>query len=152
MLENTLATEKTAGLVKLSDSTTVTDSTGLALPASEKNAAAEGSLANSILLAKSELNESVLNKVRFLGKIRILDSELGNVAVEHGIPDYMIYILVQSPAPGESYIQGGGAHIVMGMEYGTHKYGAQLSLGAIQLKTRNLMNGVWGEWKTMQTV
>lgn len=44
----TSATSKVLGHVKLTDSTAVTDSTGLALPATEKNASIEGSLANQI--------------------------------------------------------------------------------------------------------
>ena len=42
------ATLESLGLVKLSDSEAVTDSTGLALPATEKNATIEGTLANQI--------------------------------------------------------------------------------------------------------
>lgn len=39
---------ETYGMVKLTDSSAVTDSTGLALPATEKNASIEGTLANGI--------------------------------------------------------------------------------------------------------
>ncbi len=46
--ESRMATEETAGLVKLSASRSVTSSTGLAVPASELNAAIEGTLANGI--------------------------------------------------------------------------------------------------------
>lgn len=42
------ATANKAGHVKLSDSSAVTDSTGLALPATEKNASLDGTLANKI--------------------------------------------------------------------------------------------------------
>lgn len=44
----TSATADKAGHVKLSNSSAVTDSTGLALPATEKNAALDGTLANKI--------------------------------------------------------------------------------------------------------
>lgn len=44
----TSATADKAGHVKLSSSSAVTDSTGLALPATEKNAALDGTLANKI--------------------------------------------------------------------------------------------------------
>lgn len=47
-LESRLATAETPGLVRLSSSEAVTDSNGLALPASEKNAALEGTLANQL--------------------------------------------------------------------------------------------------------
>ena len=59
LLEQRLATEETAGLVMLSDSEAVTDSTGLVLPASEKNAALEGTLANWI----KALNDGNTNSV-----------------------------------------------------------------------------------------
>lgn len=42
------ATTEKAGHIKLSNSSAVTDSTGLALPATEKNAALDGTLANQI--------------------------------------------------------------------------------------------------------
>lgn len=48
------ATKEAKGVVKLSDSEDVTDSTGLALPATEKNASIEGTLAHEI----AELNSS----------------------------------------------------------------------------------------------
>lgn len=45
---NVKASTSAQGHVKLSDSSAVTDSTGLALPATEKNASIEGTLANQI--------------------------------------------------------------------------------------------------------
>lgn len=45
---STNATDSTAGHVKLSNSSAVTDSTGLALPATEKNASINGTLAYQI--------------------------------------------------------------------------------------------------------
>ena len=54
------ATADKAGHVKLSNSSAVTDSTGLALPATEKNAALDGTLANKIdALSKSLDVESI---------------------------------------------------------------------------------------------
>lgn len=49
---NINATSAKAGHVKLSNSSAVTDSTGLALPATEKNASIEGTLANQISAIK----------------------------------------------------------------------------------------------------
>ena len=49
---NINATSAKAGHVKLSNSSAVTDSTGLALPATEKNASTEGTLANQIRAIK----------------------------------------------------------------------------------------------------
>lgn len=53
----TKATLNTTGHVKLSDSSAVTDSTGLALPATEKNAAIGGTLANQISKVNSDLGK-----------------------------------------------------------------------------------------------
>lgn len=51
---NSKASEATAGLVKLSSSETVTESNGLALPTSEKNASVPGTLANKIQLLNQD--------------------------------------------------------------------------------------------------
>lgn len=54
------ATANKAGHVKLSSSSAVTDSTGLALPATEKNASLDGTMANQIAALNKSLNvESV---------------------------------------------------------------------------------------------
>ena len=47
----------TYGFVKLSDSTTVTNSTGLALPSTEKNPAVQDSLANQISKQKESIDK-----------------------------------------------------------------------------------------------
>lgn len=52
----TSATANKAGHVKLSNSSAVTDSTGLALPATEKNAALEGTMANQIAALNKRLS------------------------------------------------------------------------------------------------
>lgn len=52
---NAKATTSVLGHVKLSDSSAVTDSTGLALPATEKNASISGTLANQISKVNSDL-------------------------------------------------------------------------------------------------
>lgn len=65
-LESRLATAETPGLVRLSSSEAVTDSNGLALPASEKNAALEGTLAQRIESCKeiSKANKSAIEKMK----------------------------------------------------------------------------------------
>ena len=45
------------GMVKLCDSSAVTDSTGLALPATEKNASIEGTLAAQIASLNTDLTQ-----------------------------------------------------------------------------------------------
>lgn len=59
----TKATTSVLGHVKLSDSSAVTDPTGLALPATEKNAAIGGTLANQISKVNSDLGE----KTKWIG-------------------------------------------------------------------------------------
>lgn len=59
----TSATADKAGHVKLSNSNAVTDSTGLALPATEKNASLDGTMANQI----AALNKSFTGKL--IGKL-----------------------------------------------------------------------------------
>lgn len=59
------ATIEKAGIVKLSDSSAVTDSTGLALPATEKNASIEGTLANQL----DTLNSNLKSKVKTYSSI-----------------------------------------------------------------------------------
>ena len=51
------------GHVKLTDSTAVTNSTGLALPATEKNASIEGTLANQISVLNTNLNDLLITRV-----------------------------------------------------------------------------------------
>lgn len=53
---NTSATEEKAGHVKLSDSSDITDSTGLALPATEKNPSISGTMANQISKINTDTN------------------------------------------------------------------------------------------------
>lgn len=62
--KNLKASLEAYGMVKLTESEAVTDSTGLALPATEKNATIEGTLANQI----SKLNTDIGNKI-YTGKM-----------------------------------------------------------------------------------
>lgn len=139
------------GLVKLSDRTDITDASGIALSARQNNPSIKDTLANIIQSVKQTMDTSILDNVRFLGRLGGLDSEIGSVAANNNIPDHVIYAFVQVPKTGKPYIQGGGSHIVIGMEYGNHKYGNQLSLGA-SVKRRTLQDGSWYEWETIQTV
>ena len=52
-VERSRASSTDYGLVRLSSSESVTDSTGLSLPASEKNASVDGTLANKIAKTKN---------------------------------------------------------------------------------------------------
>ena len=57
------ATKEEYGMVKMSDASDVTDATGLALPATEKNASIPGTLANQLKTKGEELNEKIGAKV-----------------------------------------------------------------------------------------
>jgi hypothetical protein len=59
---STSASTSVSGHVKLSDSTAVTDSTGLALPATEKNASIEGTLAHQIAELNTDLSKKLTNE------------------------------------------------------------------------------------------
>lgn len=57
-IKNTKASTTNYGIVKLSNANNITDSLGLAIPASENNAAISGSLANKIANIESKLNKA----------------------------------------------------------------------------------------------
>lgn len=63
ILEGQMATGETPGLVRLSSSSAVTDSTGLALAASEKNAALDGTLASQISESKENISKLLASAV-----------------------------------------------------------------------------------------
>lgn len=68
------ATSTQFGRVKLSDSSAVTDSEGLALPATEKNASIPGTMANQINEINTNLtnaNKNISQRVRYLPKSAI---------------------------------------------------------------------------------
>lgn len=72
------------GHVKLSDSSAVTDSTGLALPATEKNASIEGTLANQISAIKYKLFSYEANGLTaYFRKVgRLIDCYIQGKAVQ----------------------------------------------------------------------
>ena len=74
---NVKASTSATGHVKLSDSSAVTDSTGLALPATEKNASISGTMANQI----SELNTDVNKKQD--ASTAITTSNIGSQSVKY---------------------------------------------------------------------
>lgn len=88
------------GFVKLCDSSAVTDSTGLALPATEKNASIEGTLAYQL----SQLNTDLENKI-YIEKQAIDVSSIGFngseketlITFENLHPDYYNIVLNISP-------------------------------------------------------
>ncbi len=90
------------GLVKLSSSSAVTDSAGLAVPTSELNAATEGTLANRIETLKTDVN---INKTTIENKclknfgwsnVAVPDHNLNNVKLR-GMIDYAGETAVGAP-------------------------------------------------------
>ena len=73
------ATTEKAGIVKLSDSSAVTDSTGLALPATEKNATIEGTLANQLDILNSNFNNYEIKIITSTGNT----SEVGTFSFNY---------------------------------------------------------------------
>lgn len=78
---NVKASTSVTGHVKLSDSSAVTDSTGLALPATEKNASISGTMANQI----SELNTN-LSSIVIIKSVKIYAPT--SIAVGQGLEIY----------------------------------------------------------------
>lgn len=78
---NVKASTSATGHVKLSDSSAVTDSTGLALPATEKNASISGTMANQI----SELNTN-LSSIVIIKSVKIYAAT--TIAAEQGADIY----------------------------------------------------------------
>ena len=137
------------GMVKLTDSVSVTDSSGLALAATEKNAGIDGTLANRISILGGHLEGYGLEKIRFLGVQHIKDSEIGNVAAKYSVPDRCMYMFTQYPQNDSDYIHEGASYFVIGMEYGNHRYGSQYTFGSMKIKYRYLQDWVWDKWKTV---
>lgn len=65
---NVKASTSATGHVKLSDSSAVTDSTGLALPATEKNASVDGTLANQIKTMLNGLKPTSIDDAIYFAK------------------------------------------------------------------------------------
>ena len=84
------------GHVKLTDSTAVTDSTGLALPATEKNASVEGTMAHDIAELNSNLDKlnghldsiaGITGAIRFTGVYSVSFNNISYAVVNLNIPE-----------------------------------------------------------------
>lgn len=60
--------------------------------------------------------------------------------------DRKAYLITNYPLGDSQYIQGGGTHTVLGMEYDSQKYGYQVSYGIDKILYRKKRNNVWSEW------
>lgn len=88
-LEGLKASLTNSGFVQLSSATDVTDSTGIALPVTEKNASVEGTLANEIKKVANEMFKeheppTDLNTIRGSGIYTIYNTTV-NAPVNYGI-------------------------------------------------------------------
>ena len=145
-LESRDASEEQKGLVRLSSSSAVTDSTGLAVPSSELNAALEGTLANGMERIK---NRAFQKSLPYLG---ILSAE------EENSPEFFQKYYEEIFGPHTShndilpYSFMGPNHIIIGYQT-SNGYGTQLKFGHYQQPSwRSIYGqGVWSEWRTLQT-
>lgn len=102
------------GFVKLCDSSAVTDSTGLALPATEKNASIEGTLAYQI----SQLNTEKISSI-----YRVISVPPDGFDISSYLSDYCLIVLQYNTANNEcctTYIKLFGA--ITKMSEGTGNY------------------------------
>lgn len=86
------------GLTKLCDLPSITDSTGLALPSSEKNAALEGTLANMIGKANARIDGTDAKFAGLKSMIRLPENYVMNFNDFLGPGFYHLGSLAQSPA------------------------------------------------------
>lgn len=101
------ASSTTEGTVKLTDISTVTDSTGLALPASEKNPNVERSLAQQILQLKERIGQEI--SITGNNKIRITPALNPNNATEADMHSYLIILRKMAGIRGSLfYVSGYG--------------------------------------------
>lgn len=79
------------------------------------------------------------------------DSKFDNVAeiIGDNLKQKEMYCITNNPINDGNYIQRGGTHTVLGMEYisSSKRYGFQVSMGTINVKYRNLTNNIWSNWK-----
>lgn len=150
-LRDTKATKDTYGRVKLSDSEAVTDSTGLALPATEKNASIEGTLANQIGTVKSDLasttataNSAYENRVPQFCK-GITD---WNDAITNGW--YMAN--GASNAPANVWLMGQvTAHNARYVVQEVYAFATASTMRSMNRWRRICFNGTWSEWSLISS-
>ena len=156
LLENKYATETEPGLVRLTKSKSVTDSTGLAVPSSELNAALEGSIAHKVAGIDERLNE-------FMQRMKVesflIDYRAGNKEEALQIVDnptivlgYKLttYAFLFRDSVGDSpYL--GGITAFFGYCYPGDDYGAQLRMNYQDSKIhfRLKYNRSWHEWSNI---
>lgn len=149
IIEQSRATTESFGMAKLSDSSSVTEKEGLALPSTEKNATFPGTLAGMISQLKSTLNGHSLNNIRFLGCLKIPDEEVGDIPVNYNVSADVIYLAVIRPMIAIT-LHGSNHFLVAGFDYDSHKKGIQWTFGPEFIKYRKKIDGVWQSWKKIQ--
>lgn len=118
----------------------------------QNKAVTEALSAKSDISAIEEIAENIQEKLIYIGSIRVPDSDLGRVAEENNVPEKKPYIFTNNPISDGQYIQGGYTHLIIGMEYGSHRYGAQVSIGGKGILHRELLDGNWGQWRTVSLI
>ena len=148
------ATETEPGLVRISKSAAVTDSTGMALAASEKNAALEGTIMNAVSSIDTSLNQ-FMNRLKVevasLGYNQEDKSALGKIDNPTSIFGRKLtpYAILFTDSIGDT-IYGGGTTLFIGYTYPDDKWGAQLRMKYSDntISVRRKTTGTWGEWRT----
>lgn len=99
-----------------------------------------------------DIVENISEKLIYIGSIRVPDSDLARVAEENNVNEKKPYIFTNNPISDGQYVQGGYTHLVIGMEYDSHRYGVQVSIGGKGILYRNLDAGNWGQWRTVSLI
>lgn len=154
LIEKSLATETKPGLVRLSQSESITDTTGLALAASEKNSAVSGTIMNRV----SGINKTLSD---FMDGTRVIGGYIGYKANnketalnEADNPTIVIgkktspYAILFQDYVGDSPF-GGGECLLFGYAYANDMYGIQIRLkfDSAYIFIRKKASGAWSGWR-----
>lgn len=137
-LKSSLATEAEPGLVRITSSQAVTDSTGKAIPASENNSSIEGSLANRIENARKKADGIVGINGAFLNGINSKITDCDNLPIGYCGYTYS----TTANAPGAGWLV-----FCVGADV-SHLFQIAVSEDA-SVKLRRREAGKYGEWKSI---
>lgn len=130
------ATGSILGHVKVSSSAAVTDSTGMALAATEKNATIEGTLANQI----AELNTNLMRHIRFTVRTASTDSSVEIRQTDCFTYGRLITIAFSAIATKDMPINNAWAYLPAEFAPTTSKAGGIVSIyGATAGRVRNVL-------------
>lgn len=93
-----------------------------------------------------------------LGMLRLNETALDTLAKDYSIADGRTYTATINPSGVSSdgkYVMGGMSFTVIGMQYGSRKFGYQMAMSCpdstAKIKMRKIYDGTWGEWETLAT-